>query len=195
MRHFDELRAEAAEVDGAPVLRGYAVKYGARSKPIPLGNGRSFVEEFRAGAFADYLQAGNDVVALFNHDSGKPLARLSAGTLKIEDRSDGLYYEIMLPSTSYAADLMESVKRGDVRGSSFRFVKQADELHREEKQIVRVVTRATLVEVSPVTFPAYPSSSVEARALPDDLVARVKAINFNPRITRAQRMLRLMQVS
>jgi HK97 family phage prohead protease len=70
------------------------------------------------------------------------------------------------PNTSYANDLLESVKRGDITQSSFAFTVREDEWLYEDDEIVRVVHRADkLYDVSPVTYPAYTDATAAMRSL------------------------------
>ena len=62
----------------------------------------------------------------------------------------------------------ESVKRGDVDGSSFGFICLEDKWskvqHEGEEMYKRSVVKAELLEVSPCTFPAYDSSQINCRS-------------------------------
>ena len=195
LRYHDALPVEADESgDEGPIIRGFAVRYGQRSNPIKLGQGREFVEEFRQGAFAEALRSGPDMVSLVNHNADLVLGRSTAGTLRVEDIDEGLRYEVQLPDTSYAHDLLASVKRGDINGASFRFRAIKDEFRRVDGMIVRTITKATIREMGPVTYPAYASSSVEARSLPDEVAERAGSIDLTPKRTHAERRLRMLTV-
>jgi uncharacterized protein len=68
---------------------------------------------------------------------------------------------------SQALDIAARIKRGDVSGSSFAFVvHEEDERWEYDKARalpLRTILRATLIDVSPVTFPAYEATSVSVR--------------------------------
>ena len=68
-----------------------------------------FVESFAPKAFSDSLASGEDVRALFEHDYTKLLGRTSAGTLKLEEDSIGLRFELTPPDTTIGKDLLVSV--------------------------------------------------------------------------------------
>lgn len=107
-----------------------------------------------------------DVRALWNHDSNFPLGRQSAGTLRLSVDSSGLEYEVSLPNTSYANDIRELVERGDVTGASFGFI--PDEWHWEGEGEARARVHTSvgaLIDVSPVTFPAYDGASTGLRSV------------------------------
>lgn len=151
---------EVRKADGQPTkISGYAVKWNQRSNPI-FG---MFEETFVKGAFTRTLAERSDqIYAAWNHNPAEILGR-APGTLKLEEDEVGLRYEISPPS--WADKYVESIERGDVRGSSFIFraVKQEWDESNPAMEL-RTVTEADLFEVSPVTTPAYPTSSVGIRS-------------------------------
>lgn len=149
----------AAESEGNRVLTGYAVMFNALSEQ--LGN---FREEVAPGAFKGVIDG--DTRALFNHDPNYVLGRTTNGTLRLVEDERGLRVEIVMPSTAYAQDLWTLVQRGDVNQMSFGFTVGEDgqEWRRTATGPVRRVTKVQrLLDVSPVTYPAYPQTSIEAR--------------------------------
>jgi HK97 family phage prohead protease len=140
-------------------VEGYAAVF---NQSTQLGN----VEEVvMPGAFEDRLN--DDVVALFNHDQNMPLARSrnGEGTLKLEVDEVGLRYSFSLGNQTYARDLAESIKRGDVSGSSFGFVVREDEYERKSDggYLRKIHKVSRLADISPVLTPAYPQTSVALR--------------------------------
>ena len=120
-------------------------------------------EKVDPGFFAGRLQ--DDIRSCFNHNENYVLGRNKAGTLKIEDQPGGLWFAVKPPDTQYGRDLLVSIKRGDVTGCSFMFRTQKD-LWIEETGTVPTRTLLEckeLIELGPVTFPAYPQTSVVAR--------------------------------
>src|SRR5262249_29187777 len=129
-----------------------------------------FKEEILPGAFDDIVASKPDVVALFNHDVNQVLGRTTSGTLRLRADKVGLAFELDLPNTTVGRDCYESVKRGDLNGCSFAFRLEAgmDSFVEEVKDKVRQVVRkirsfANLFDISVVTNPAYPDTSVDAR--------------------------------
>jgi HK97 family phage prohead protease len=109
---------------------------------------------------------GDDVRALWNHNPADLLGRSKSKTLRLSIDSTGLEYEVDLPDTTLGRDVRELVDRGDVDGASFGFI--PGEWTWDEEQELRTHTAVRqLVDVSPVTFPAYDGASTEARALND----------------------------
>jgi len=152
-RYFKNAELRAA---GSHTLRGYAAVFNLLSEQ--LGN---FRESIRPGAFTNTLAAGADVRALVDHDPSKILGRTVAGTLHLNQDSHGLLANIDLPNTSVGSDVYESVKRGDISQMSFGFkcIKDAWPT-RDRRELLDVA----LIDVSIVTYPAYPQTSVAVRS-------------------------------
>lgn len=114
-------------------------------------------------AFDKAIRENADVRSFFNHNNDLVLGRTKAGTLKLSVVERGLKYRIALPNTTAGRDVLESVRRGDVSGSSFMFGAESV-VWSEEKSAdgsivaIRTVTSLKLYEVGPVTFPAYAST-------------------------------------
>jgi len=148
--------------------------------------GGQFDERVMPGAFAKTL-AEDDQVALWNHEDRYPLARRSAGSLELHEDSQGLHTLIRLdPKISYHNDLWQGVKNGTIRNMSFRFSVEPDgeEYTRDKSgRAKRTIHEARLFEVSPVTFPAYESTSISARAQ-----RRVHEVSHPDLILRVQRL-------
>jgi HK97 family phage prohead protease len=160
-----ELRA-AAEGEEPKKVFGYAAKFNSESEILEK-RGMQFVEVIEKGAFDGVLN--NDVRALFNHNSNLVLARSKNGTgsLQIGVDDAGLWYEFEAPDTQLGRDLLTSIRRGDIDSSSFGFVVGKDRFEkRNDGKIQRVISSVSeLLDVSPVTYPAYPEATVAFRAL------------------------------
>lgn len=128
-----------------------------------------YKEKIERGAFDDVLM--DDVVALFNHNPNYPLARSNEGkgTLELFITQEGhLGYRYKTPDRSYAKDLMDAIRAGDVNKSSFAFdIKEQTWIYAAGKEPdMRVIKKlARLYDVSPVTYPAYQNTAVAARSL------------------------------
>lgn len=147
--------------DGERTISGYAVKW--EKKSHVLGYFRKFREQFKKGAFEDSLQE-DDQRFLWSHDVSKVLGRVGNETLRLEEDTTGLRFELDLPKTTLGNDTYESIKRGDIDGVSFGFKMIDDEMDEPDDDLpLRTVKKAKLLEVSAVAFPAFPDSQVSAR--------------------------------
>lgn len=132
--------------------------------------GPRVVERIMPKAF-DRAVKEDDVRGLFNHESGVVLGRSGAGTLRLSVDAVGLRYEIDPPDTQAARDLIQSLRRGDISGSSFAFFPR-DTAYRDVKSPDGKAIAETVIErhdvqlfdVGPVTFPAYPGATSGIRA-------------------------------
>jgi len=161
-----EVRAAADGQGTSRTLKGYAVVFNAASEPM-----YDVTEYIAPGAFAQSLKDNPDVRALFNHEDEMVLGRTTSGTLRLGEDATGLWFEIDLPNTTAGNDVLELVKRGDVSGMSFGFCcveeNWKDNL---DGTFTRTVLQAELIEISVVTFPAYPDTFVSVRAkVPENL--------------------------
>lgn len=150
--------------DGArgATIEGYAALFNSRSEDLG-----GFVEVIAPGAFRDALVV-SDIRALWNHDPNYVLGRVKAGTLEVQEDERGLKIANTPPNTQWAKDLLESMRRGDVDQMSFAFRVDKGGSHWEEEgeMLVRTITKVSEVrDVSPVTYPAYPDTSVAVRSL------------------------------
>ena len=154
---------EIREVEGGlRTIVGYAVKW--EMKSVTMGYWRRFKEQFKRGAFTDSLTQ-DDQLALWSHDYSQVLGRTKNGTLRLFEDEIGLRFELDLADTTLGDDTYKTIKRGDVDGVSFGFQMTKEEWDESDPDnIVRSVTKAKLVEISPVAFPAYPDSQVSARS-------------------------------
>lgn len=147
---------EAREAEGTMRLAGYAAVFNESSVPLP------FNEVIAPGAFRKTLTETPDVRLLINHD-GLPLARTKNGTLTLSEDERGLYFDAELADTTEARDLWTLVQRGDVDQMSFAFRVIRQKWSEDRKN--RTLTEVSLADgdVSVVTYPAYPTTTVEAR--------------------------------
>ena len=156
-RTFTVQDVEARQADdGTMRLRGYAAVFNDASVPLP------FKETIAPGAFRKTLSETPDVRLLINHE-GLPLARTKNGTLTLTEDDRGLYMDAEIADTNEGRDLYKLVERGDVDQMSFAF--RVIRQKWSEDRSMRTLTEVSLADgdVSVVTYPAYPTTTVEAR--------------------------------
>jgi uncharacterized protein len=149
-------------------LVGYAARFGVRSHDLG-----GYTEQIAPGAFKRSLAADDDVIATFNHDPDKVLGRKRSGTLHLAEDDKGLAFRCQLDKNQQShRDLHAAVKRGDISDCSFAFNvadddgDSYDEGTDDDGQrcVVRTLRNVKLMDVAVVTHPAYPNTSVDARA-------------------------------
>lgn len=162
------------EEDGKIYLSGYFARF---NEPYKVCEG--WVETISPGAFSRCLATECDVKALWNHNHDLVLGSRANGTLVLEETAEGLYGTVEINQNDRAAmDAYARIERGDVSGCSFGFDCQVDQFT-EEDGTYRTVIREVypLYEVSPCVFPAYESTSIEARARLDAMKAQKERDN------------------
>lgn len=134
------------------------------------------------GMFEEIIERGaldgtdlSDVRFLVNHDLNKiPLARSRGNsensTMHLTVTDDGLSFRVVLDveNNSEARALYSAVQRGDITGMSFMFSvggERWDNLASDypTRHIDKI---ESIIEVSAVTFPAYPDTEINARGGP-----------------------------
>lgn len=144
--------------------------------------GRPIVYNSRTnlGYFDEIIESGaldeadlRDVRFLVNHDTKKiPLARSRRNngnsTMQLMPNEHGLDIDVLLDTenNSDARSLWSAVDRGDISGMSFMFGVDDEEWENlDSDHPTRHIRKiSTVVEVSAVTFPAYESTTIDARS-------------------------------
>lgn len=152
-----EMRAEGSESE--PLIEGYFAVFDEEYQIFP-----DMYERISPKAFSDDDLTG-DVRCLIDHDTRLVLGRTTAGTLELRTDDHGLYGKVKInPEDSEAMNLYQRVKRGDVNQCSFGFDILGEEYeNREDGTTHWVLNSVKLYEVSCCTFPAYETTSIEAR--------------------------------
>lgn len=154
-----EVRAGEGEytIDGRPVVYD-----------TPTDIGGWFEETIVSGALNDTNLS--DVRFCKNHDTSNVFARSKNGkgtmALTPDDKGLAIRAEVDAPGNPLAATLYSEVNRGDIDGMSFMFTvgeERWEDLDTDYPK--RFITKIdTIFEVSAVTFPAYPTTTISARA-------------------------------
>lgn len=170
--------------DGEPlILHGMAPPYDSWS-PFRW----DMKERFLPDAFSESTE---DVIGTVEHDNSKIFGRVSADTLTLEDRDDGAYYSATLGTRSYELDLVQSVERREIKGSSFEFFTVEDEWEKEEITggilWKRTVKKAVRIQVGPVARPFYPDSTAALRSLERQEGYVPEPPSFDPKAYYARR--------
>lgn len=154
-----ELRA-ITDDNGLRHIVGYAAVFNTLSEDLGW-----FREKIQPGAFAESITK-DDIRALWNHDSNFVMGRNKAKTLSLKEDERGLKIDILPSEAQWMKDLMMSMDRGDVDQMSFGFRTLIDQWETtDKKDEIRTLIKVQLFDVSAVTFPAYPDTTVGLRSL------------------------------
>lgn len=114
----------------------------------------------------------SDVLLTVNHNLNDiPLARSRGGQpgetmqLSVDNYNCRITAQLDVENNPQARALHSAVARGDITGMSFMFHVQDDLWETENDVLVRHIQKIDkIIDVSAVTIPAYPSTSISARS-------------------------------
>nr|DAL64571.1 MAG TPA_asm: prohead serine protease [Bacteriophage sp.] len=176
IRTFDITNLSTRDVteNNSRIITGYAAVFNSRTL---LWEGLE--EVISPGAFSKAL-SNSDVRCLFDHDWGKVLGRTKSGTLRLEEDERGLKFEVELPNTTDANNLIESMSRGDIDQCSFGFIPTEETWDYNTDPVLRTVNEVELFEVSIVSLPAYQDTEAalarSKQEVQQDIATRKKMI-------------------
>ncbi len=164
---YREWEMETLEIRGAHdarVVSGQGVPYDRKSEDMG-----GWVEVIRKGAATESLEA-NDIAMLWAHDTAQPVSRVGAKrhALVLEERKQGVFFE--QSASAFTEFQLAKIDDGVVQKMSFGFFIQDFEKDqkwtegRDATPALREIFRMDLREISPVVFPAYPSTKVALRS-------------------------------
>lgn len=157
---------EVRTTEGKPSeIFGYGAVFNSDSMVMRTSRGEKFIERIERGAF-DHLLDDNGIMILFNHDANFPLARNKRSATIGADET-GLWYSFEPPTSPMGQNIQESIRRGDVKTSSFSFKVSEQNEHweiRKGEPSIRTIKKFDKVfDLGPVTFEAYPDTMVITR--------------------------------
>lgn len=176
-KQFEGVMLRSAEGSNGRHIGGYAARFDCRS--LDLGG----FQEIVTGGFFNKSIAEDfpGVVCRFNHQDNYLLGATRSKTLRVYKDSLGLQYDVELPRAR--EDVLEMVQRRDLAHSSFAFQTYADEWRAGEGGYpIRMLVSGKLIDVAPVTVPAYPDATVGLRSL-----SRAVGAPYDEVVTRAER--------
>ena len=185
----------ASKVDVADDIRlaGYAIVFNSLSQDLG-----GFRERIAPSAVDRTLRTGGNVDALLDHkrETNSILGSTDSGLLRLRKDRYGLSVDITPPDTSFARDLLKTVKAGLVKGMSFAFrvFPDGQEWEEEDGVLTRTVTDMEFSEVSVVVNPAYLATDISARNQIEDkraLEAFIASSGWRPSRSFREKELRL----
>ena len=121
----------------------------------------------------------SDVIMQYDHE-GRVFARKSNGTLKVSPDDHGLHIRADLSGTEIGRQLYEEIKGGYTTKMSFGFTVKESVREMEENEetgmtkVLRTITDISkLYDVSAVSLPANPATSISSRNDGEGVIAEV----------------------
>lgn len=178
-REYRDMVLSVADDDGQDyIVEGYATTF---NEPYLLWREDNYTvyEQVDRNAFANTDMS--DVIFQYNHE-GRVFARMSNGTLTCRPDEHGLLTRALLGGTEIGRELFEEIKGGYTNKMSFGFRVEEDsrEIVENEETGEVVITRtinkiSRLYDVSAVSIPANPATSIAARTYGEGVIAEAKA--------------------
>ena len=156
-RSFFDIKAREKE-DGSYIVEGYATTL---DDPYVLWKDGDVEvkEQIARTAFDDADMS--DVIFLYNHE-GMVYARQKNGTLALDVDERGLKVTADLGSIASSRELYEAIQSGLVDQMSWAFTVKEEAYDKEQR--LRTITKVDKVyDVSAVSIPANPATSISAR--------------------------------
>jgi len=144
---------------------GYGAVFDKPSQVLYSREVGDFIETIDKRAFDSVLKDPY-IMVLANHDKNMVLGRTGAGTAKVGVDERGFWYDVTDPPAS-RADIVESIQRRDVFGSSFGFEIEEEDWSRGSKSALperRLYKFRKVFDLGPVSYPAYMDTSAAARS-------------------------------
>ncbi len=183
-RTYKNVEFRVSKEGEADKISGYGAVFDSPSED--LGYFETLTETIDPKAFDTVMSKNPDVRGLWNHDANHILGRTTSGTLRLKVDARGLAYEIDPPDTQFAKDLMVSMRRKDITASSFAFTVKRDQwTDNPDGSVSRhILEIGDLLDVSPVTYPAYPAASSQVSSImercPMEMRSRIKMKRDDP---------------
>jgi uncharacterized protein len=165
--YTEDAELSVASVENSRTIEGYGIVFNKQS--VLLGG--VFSEIIKPEAVDGVIER-SDILALINHDVSKGVLARSTngkGTMSLTVDSKGVKYNFDAPNYELGNELIEGVKRGDIRTSSFAFtVAEGGDTWQplEDGTYLRVITKfEELYDMSPCYREAYSDTTVALRSL------------------------------
>lgn len=174
-RTYRDMEVRVAEEDSY-IVEGYASTF---NDPYLLYrmDGYEVWEQIDKDSFKDTDMT--DVIMQYDHE-GRVFARKSNGTLMVTPDEFGLHIRADLSGTEIGRQLYEEIKGGYTSKMSFGFTVKEDERNIEENKetgvtkVMRTITDISkLYDVSAVSLPANPATSISCRTDGEGVIAEV----------------------
>lgn len=174
-REYRSLVLEAKEDE--KIVEGYATTF---DEPYTLYSykdekGKAHVVREKVDREAFRGTDMSDVIFQYDH-AGRVFARLSNGTLSLDEDEHGLKVTANLGGTEIGRNLYEEIKGGYTTKMSFGFTVTDDDIQPDGDDYLRTIKRiGRLYDVSAVSIPANDFTEISARSHVDGAIKEIEA--------------------
>jgi HK97 family phage prohead protease len=174
---------EMREKQNGAKISGFAAVYGEFTE-LRDWFGDRFYERIDSNAVKKTLNDGHDIFALKNHNWDQLIGRTNTN-LTLENRSDGLYFELTPSQTTLGKDILEEVRSGLISGCSIGFRVLDQDWEERDGDWFRTIKEIELLEITLTPIPAYTQTSAEVRSLTPNIAKKETQIDNQEQEERA----------
>ena len=175
-REYRAMMVEPVEDVTDQVVEGYATTF---NQPYYL---YSFEDERGTHAVREQVDSNafkdadmSDVIMQYDH-TGRVFARISNGTLGLEEDEHGLKIRANLSGTEIGRQLYEEIQGGYTNKMSFGFTVTEEKVTNDGPDYLRTIKRVgKLYDVSAVSLPANDFTEISARSHIDGVIEEIEA--------------------
>lgn len=158
-RQISEYQLSQAEQTDQLIVEGYALTFDQPTIMLESGD-IQYKEMIDRGALNQTDMT--DVILNYDHN-GKVMARTRNKTLELNVDERGLFVRARLDGTEEGRKLYEEIKGGYIDRMSFSFTVATETYDQQNR--TRIITGIRRIyDVSAVSFPAYDTTSIQARS-------------------------------
>lgn len=175
-REYRQMVIEPVEGVTDQIVEGYATTFNQPYTLYSFDDDRgthAVREQVAPDAFKDADMS--DVIMQYDH-AGRVFARLSNGTLSLEEDDHGLKVRANLGGTEIGRQLYEEIQGGYTSKMSFGFTVAEDDIVPDGTDYLRTIKRiGKLYDVSAVSLPSNDFTEISARSHCDGVIAEIEA--------------------
>jgi HK97 family phage prohead protease len=175
-REYRQMVIEPVEGVTDQIVEGYATTFNQPYTLYSFDDDRgthAVREQVAPDAFKEADMS--DVIMQYDH-AGRVFARLSNGTLALEEDEHGLKVRANLGGTEIGRQLFEEIQGGYTSKMSFGFTVAEDDIVPDGTDYMRTIKRiGKLYDVSAVSLPANDFTEISARSHCDGAIAEIEA--------------------
>ena len=175
-REYRQMVIEPVEGVTDQIVEGYATTFNQPYELYSFDDDRgthAVLEQVAPDAFKEADMS--DVIMQYDH-AGRVFARLSNGTLSLEEDEHGLKVRANLGGTEIGRQLFEEIQGGYTSKMSFGFTVAEDDIVPDGTDYLRTIKRiGKLYDVSAVSLPANDFTEISARSHCDGVIAEIEA--------------------